>query len=842
MKRSKKWISMILSAAMVVTLLPINSFAAGETATLPENAKYTGYFSYPSFGNKDFDVPFYYDDDYFTTSAYEYQDSLATMTLCMAQSAFGSTKSMNDEEGYKTKSQNLEKLLKDCGFPEENYDTNDAFKEKPTMDSIGVGASYKMITDDEKPYTLIAAAVRGGGYESEWASNFTLGKSGQHKGFSEAKDQVLSYLSEYIEDKGITGDVKLWITGYSRAAATTNLVAGAIDSGYVLSDDISLDTDDLYAYCFECPQGAAFEDDVDADVYKNIFNILNPGDVVTKIAPTKPDKFGFQRFGVNQYLPTALKEGEAYNDLQAAMLKCYDALPSTDGYAVDDFQMKKLVLANLFKDPDNIVVDDTDSKLDMNAFLDDALYKFFNNNVRSRGLYVTFYEDDMRELCHALFGCGDKWDVFEDYFIENVKEQSGEIVKCLILHRNRKLERIFEKALEDALSEAGITDYSAKQIKAFAAKFVALILPFGVSNPSYTATLIENLLPIGSAHIPEVCLAWLQSFDPNYTPGATSVFNSGVHRIVRVNGPVTLDVYNFDNDLVASVSDNTAADINGSSIVSYINEEGEKLVYLPAEEGYIVNLTPSGEGTASYSVQEYSEEAGGVDKITGYYDLDVDPDSSYTGYVPGINQPSLLSENGSTADYALTTADGTSLNADEALSGETALKANCEITATTSDENAGVVSGTTIARVGEQAKLTAVPNDNYKFTGWYEGNILVSEDMEYSFRVSGDVVIEAHFDAVTDDNEVPDDNEESSDNDEIASPDNNSNNDTEITVPDNSEDDSIIVNPAPDTDNDTENVPVIKPVVKPDYSVVSHIRHIVDNVRNSIKNFWGNLF
>ena len=831
MKRSKKWVSLILSAAMVVTLLPINSFAAGETTTLPENKKYTGYFSYPSFGNKDFDVPFYFDDDYFTKSAYEYQDSLATMTLGMAQSAFGSTKSKNDEEGYKTKSQNLQQLLRDCGFPEENYDTNQAFQEKPTMDSIGVGASYKMITDDEKPYTLIAAAVRGGGYESEWASNFTLGKSGQHKGFKDASEKVLSYLSEYIADKGITGDVKLWITGYSRAAATTNLVAGAIDGGYVLSDDITLNTDDLYAYCFECPQGAAFEDDVDADVYKNIFNILNPGDVVTKIAPTKPDNFGFQRFGVNQYLPTALKEGEAYNELQAAMLKCYDALPSTDGYVVDDFKMKKLVLSNLLKDPDNIVVDDTESKLDMNAFLDDALYKFFHNNVRSRGLYVTFYEDDMRELCHALFGCGDKWDDFENYFIENVKAKSGEIVKCLILHRNRKLERIFETALEDALSKAGITNYSAKEIKGFAAKFVALILPFGISNPAYTATLIENLLPIGSAHIPEVCLAWLQSFDPNYTPGATSVFNSGVHRIVRVNGPLTVNVYNSDDNLVASVSDTETADINGSSIVSYINEEGEKLVYLPATEGYTVDLTASGNGTASYAVQEYSEEAGGVNQITGYYDIDVTDDSSYTGYVPGINQPSTLSIEGSSSDYNLTADDGTVLTADDTLAGETALTANCEITAT-SDENCGLVSGTTVARVGQQAKLTAVPNDNYTFTGWYDGDVLVSEDAEYSFRVTADVTLEARFETVSDKPSVPENNEGNKD-------DNDS--DAQIEKPDNS-DDEVIVTPAPDNNDNDDSRPVIKPVVKPDHSVVSHVKNFVSNIKNSIKDFWGRLF
>ena len=752
MKHSKRWLSLILSASMLVSLVPFNVFAEDEVSTLPQNIKAEGYFSYPSFGGEDYEAPFFYDDDYFTKSSYEYQDSLATMTLAMAQSAFGSTKSDNDEEGYKTKSQNLEKLLKDCGFPDENYETNQAFREKPTTDSIGVGASHKMITDDGQAYTLIAAAVRGGGYESEWASNFTLGESGAHKGFSEARDQVLSFLSEYIEDQDITGDVKLWITGYSRAAATTNLVAGAIDGGYILSDDISLQNDDLYAYCFECPQGASVNDGVDNEIYNNIFNIVNPGDVVTKIGPTKPDSFGFQRYGVNQYLPTALKEGAAYDELQATMLERYFELPSVKTYVVDDFQMKKLSINRLFYDPqgffeEGIVVDDTDSNWDMNAFLDEALYTFFSKNVKSRQNYVNNYEEGMRELCHALFGCSDNWTVFEDLFIAKLQEKSNAITACLLLYRPLRLQKIVETVLEDALSEAGITDYSAKEIKSFAGKFVSLFLSFGISNPAYTATIIDNLESIGTAHVPEVCLAWLQSFDPNYTPGASSVFNSGVHRIVRVSGPADLEVYDGNDSLVASVSGDAVQDVEGSTIVSYINEEDETLVYLPADESYQVEVIPSENGTISYSVQEYSEEAGGVNQMTNYYDIDASAGLTYTGYVPGINAPETLSIDGSSSDYALVASDGNVLAADESMAGENALTANCEITASSADENTGIVTGTTIARVGEQAKVTAVPNEGYVFTGWYDNDTLVSEDEEYTFRAKGDVTLTAYFEA-----------------------------------------------------------------------------------------------
>ena len=534
MKRTKKWISMILAATMVFSVLPVNALAAEEPSmcledtiepenvVLPENQKYEGNVSYAAFDNNDYEMPFFYDDNYFAKSAYEYQDSLSTMTLCMALASFASSKSPNDYEGYQTKSCNLEKLLKDCGFPEENFSTNRDFTVKPTKDSIGVGASSKLVTDEGKPYTLIAIGIRGNGYESEWASNFTMGDAGQHKGFSQAKFKVLSYLSEYIADKGITGDIKIWITGYSRAAAVANLTAGALDNGYNLSDSVSLTPEDIYAYCFECPRPATKADNVTADVYKNIFNIINPVDHVTKYGPDEPDNFGFARYGVDKYLPTKAKSSDMYDELKDAMLARFYTIPTAKEYVVDDFKMKKFSLSKGNKN--GIITDDENSSFDQDAFLEDAIYTFFKVNVRNRGVYDVFYENDLRELSYALFGCGDKWKDFENNFINNLKLNAPSLIKYIVLHKDYMVKRTFEKTITNSLSQAGITDYTATQIKGFAAKMAALIIPFAVDNPDYMATIIENIHSIDSAHYFELCMAWLQSFDSNYTPGAESAF------------------------------------------------------------------------------------------------------------------------------------------------------------------------------------------------------------------------------------------------------------------------------------------------------------------------------
>lgn len=768
MKESKRWMSLLLAGAMVFstfsTALAAGTEAAAETA--PEystvlnedsapaqgNIQKTGVFYYPSFGGQDYTSPFFYDDNYFTRSAYEYQDSLSTMTLALALSAFGSAEVPNTTEGYKEKSRNLEYLLAECGFPEENYATNQAFREKPTTDSIGVGVSHKTILQDGKPYTLIAAAIRGGGYGSEWASNFTIGRKGSHRGFSEARDQVLDYLKEYIADQDITGNIKLWITGYSRAAATTNMVAGALDGGCSLGGQVSLAGEDLYAYCYECPQGAAPTIDVDAPVYQNIFNIVNPADLVTKLGPTKPARFGFQRYGVNHYLPTALKEGENYEKLQAAMLEHYYALDSTKDYVVDDFQMKEIALDKIINDPvgalkDGIIVDNDDEAWDLNAFLDETMYKFFKNTVHSRGNYVAVYEKDMRELCRVAFGCGDRWDDFEDYFIENLKADSRRITVYLVLHMNRALNRAVEDALEDALSRAGITDYSARQIKQFALKVVGLLLSFAIDSPNLAVTTVENLEIIGSAHLPEVCLAWLQSFDPNFTPQAQAAFNSGIHRVVRVSGPADLAVYDDSGALVAAIADGSAQKIADSSIVAYISQEGEQLVYLPADQGYSVALRPTGTDPVSYSVQEYSEEAGGINRIQNYYDLPALTGGTYTGLIPTLSARDLASAplNGTGTRYTLTGPDGSLISADESLSGNQAAEADVEVTVTSNDETLGTVTGGTVVKVGGSAKVTALPKENCTFLGWYRDGQLVSTELAYSFCVTEEVALEGRF-------------------------------------------------------------------------------------------------
>lgn len=191
-----------------------------------------GTFSYLGTG-RDYTATYYYDDNYFSESSYMYNQHLATMSLCLDLSAWGSA----EEADYARKMKYAENLLSEIGFVGFAHNYTDfsgkGISGKPTMDSVGVVAANKQLSFDGRDYTLIAVAVRGGGYEREWASNFTIGGSGDHQGFSQARDIVIAFLEDYVREQGIRGDLKIWITGYSRAAATANMVAAALDDGTV---------------------------------------------------------------------------------------------------------------------------------------------------------------------------------------------------------------------------------------------------------------------------------------------------------------------------------------------------------------------------------------------------------------------------------------------------------------------------------------------------------------------------------------------------------------------------------------------------------------------------------
>lgn len=725
-------------------------FTFGEVADDIVNKVKEITFTYQS--GEDYTAKCYYTDDYFSESAYLYNESLATMSLSFAMSAFGS--SSGGQTDYTDKSVNARNLLKEIGVAEESIATNDWFTKKPTTDSIGVIAGNKQICVDGETYTLIAVAVRGGGYEQEWAGNFTIGKSGQHKGFKTAKENVLEFISQYIADQGIAGPVKFWVTGYSRAAATANLVSAAIDDGTVFPAYISFSSKDVYSYCFETPAGELTSSVKDESKYNNIFNIINSSDPVPYVAPAA---MGFGRYGIDRYLPSAESSPDSYSELKSAMLKIYNSLDSTSSYVVDDFQMKKLAAKNWLPGGEKIsfVQDDKENNYSQGLFLSNYVTILSKEFLKTRSNYVSGYQDEIREICSVVFGCTDKQsEILINSIVSQAKEEWGSLAGSYIWNvginpwgDEDDALQIVSDWLANAVKEAGITDYDQKTLDAAGKDLGDLMLALISNHPNYFTTAVMNGSGLAAAHYPELCYSWLASMDSNYNGTGSASFNNGGYRIVRINCKVNVEVYDTEGRLVAAIINEASRNPEGSDYISGIDQDGQKYIVLPNTGEYRIVITGREDDTVNYSISEYSAMAGDFTRVVNYFDLPVKKGEQLTGNIPSYTESEIEDDtpDGSSVKYTLYNAGNEPVESDSDLSGDEAEEAYYHVSVKPSNEKYGITTGTGVCQLGQFAQAEAIALEGYRFTGWYIDGRCVSGDEIYRFCVTGDVELTGQF-------------------------------------------------------------------------------------------------
>lgn len=271
-----------------------------------------GYFEYDLMSTGEFDSlsPFYYSDGYFLEDPAIYNKHLATMSINAAVAAFGRMTTHVEGNDYANHFANIKQLFSDIGCYDVNFFANEDYQMKPAyfgedgrLTTIGVAISQKEIKAGGETYTLVPVAIRGGGYETEWASNVTIGSEGEAEGFSDAANQVYAHIQAYIQNYGLSekvaeGKVKFWVVGYSRAGATANLTSKRLIDNYAQIGN------QVYGYTFEAPMGGVEsaklrKEHTGNGAYPTIHNTVNQLDFVTLVAPTEMD---FIRYGVDHYV------------------------------------------------------------------------------------------------------------------------------------------------------------------------------------------------------------------------------------------------------------------------------------------------------------------------------------------------------------------------------------------------------------------------------------------------------------------------------------------------------------------------------------------------------------
>ncbi|MCL2321801.1 MAG: hypothetical protein FWC47_06820 [Oscillospiraceae bacterium] len=656
----------ILTCSMIISILLSIEINASSFKVSYSN-KVFHYYGGSSGEEDNYSSDFSYTDSFFDESSYEYRHDLATTSLCLAMSAIGIVSAP-----YSQRANNVIEFMENIGIDDKKIEANDDFTSEPTTNSIGVIAGNKtIISSDGSICDLLVIAIRGGGYEREWGGNLLLGTGTIHEGFDIARNEVKSFLNEYVSNKDhiiAKNRLKVWITGYSRGAAVANLVASDLDKG-INDYGFTVNKEDIYAYCFATPAASKASDTSDS-VFTNIFSIVNPNDLMPKLAP---GVWGYRRYGKTLYLPDAVSS-PMYKKEEEDMLTEYYKLSGFDKsrYTLDDFSEYNF--------------NNKSSSLPLSVFLDEFVNCVSTLCIMSPENYTYIYQT----------------------FLVN------EIGK---INSNRSTD-------DESLSRVLYTlflfhDFSSKAINSFAANSSLDTL-----SPNDILTLSNNLNIIPTAHYPELYLAWMRSMD-----NSSTTFSTGIYRIVRLNYIDSVQVYDSNNALVTSIINNVPEKIEGSSIISSIDDSDEKIFYLPSEEGYWIKLQSTKDGSVAYSIDEFHRDKQDVVRIVNYFDVKIKSGDVLTGTI----------ENLSCNPYAKYELSGNVSSED--LRDEKAVKYRIGVKI----QGKGISIGAGLKYRGEFVKLIAVPYKGYKFMGWYLNGNLVSTDVSIRFCVLSNATYTAKF-------------------------------------------------------------------------------------------------
>ncbi len=225
-----------------------------------------------------------YSDRWFTEDATVYNHRLAQLSLGLATAAFRPHKTNTEKEA----DENLISFLSSAGFEDLRSDDYD---KHPSMYTVSTVMGHKTIGEGDDAFELVAVGVCGQGYMDEWESNFSIGTDTVPDGFSRSAQLVYDRIFGYLSREDISGPVKIWMSGFSRAAAVTNLTSAW------LSDSDRFGQENVFAYTFGTPRTTRAKNWND---YNNIFNICGKMDPVTMVPFTE---WGFERYGNTFFTP-----------------------------------------------------------------------------------------------------------------------------------------------------------------------------------------------------------------------------------------------------------------------------------------------------------------------------------------------------------------------------------------------------------------------------------------------------------------------------------------------------------------------------------------------------------
>ena len=433
----------------------------------------------------------YYTDAYFDRPSGEYNPCLATFALTLSMAC-----GYSSARGHGPDS--VLGLLKDIGCTETF--ANPSFYEH-VYDPYSVELAFGSKTYGDS--TLVFVVAKGLMYPTEeFGSNFLFGPEGRHTGFSMASENIKDSLRGYISDKGISGKIKLEMSGYSRSAAASNLACADIVDAVCGGDssgglgDVTLGTDDVYCFCFECPRGGFYAPDSGCmnpsdPRYDGIYYFVDDKDMVPNLPPAD---YGMVRYGRLVSIPSDDEDStEDALELLAGLLGEESA-----GY----YDVRGFVPAG----------GSINTMEDFALEVKNLLYK----GTVSRQYYADNIEEDLSYFIYMMLS--------HSRIMTEFLDREGGYIKALPALVNNAFSADFETRFMDSLEAAaavcGVEDQSEALMDGLsqASKILNRYMggKFSITNPLVMTLLFNSSIAV-VPHMPGSVFSYLAIEDPHYS-------------------------------------------------------------------------------------------------------------------------------------------------------------------------------------------------------------------------------------------------------------------------------------------------------------------------------------
>ena len=390
----KKRLSVILVLLLALTMtvsLPLTSFAAGTADDDPATVLSVYH------GTARATEPDIYSDEVFSKDSAVYDPQLAMMTLDLASASCHSQRYSDESKKYAEISRNVQEFLEDKGFSD-IYVTDD-YKLKPDGTLAPAYFAHKKINAGGRAYTLLVVGTKSGANEAEYWPITRISRGEGDRGdmayLAYIKDKVLQAAREYVRSYEISGNIKVWVPGYSRGGGIAQLIAADIidDPAGTLGSAVSFTPSDVYSYSLSSYRSAAKTRDLTASRYDGIHHLISEDDLIVNL-PWETMSFGW--IGQVHDMTAGVDKARAMELMRIKSESDYEAYVSDKD--PDGFYPKKLDIQALLKGKLSLT-DDDESYLpyELDEYIDsvmDPLIELFaeNGDDPRDGFYKNYQE------------------------------------------------------------------------------------------------------------------------------------------------------------------------------------------------------------------------------------------------------------------------------------------------------------------------------------------------------------------------------------------------------------------------------------------------------------------